>query len=182
LSEYELIELFPRPGASHAIPGSLPIGRRVDGLRVDDPKVSRRHAQVDVGAGRVTVADLGSRNGTYVNDERIEGERELAIGDTIQVGPAAFRLARAESASAAPSQPIDATRMRGEVPPPAPATPAAELGGVAAAASVRPAAPDFAATEAKPRGSAARSQVATAVCFAIVLADAIALAVYFAIR
>jgi hypothetical protein len=186
LSAYELIELFPRPGVRHEISGSLEIGREGDRLRVDDPQVSRRHARIDLSGDRVLIRDLGSQNGTYVNDERIGAERPLAVGDTIQVGHATLRLAVAEvaptAAGSVPSQSIDTTQIRGEVPPPAlGAAPAAA--GAIAAAPIAPAGRAF--TNAAPRrrrGSAARSQLGTAACFSIVAADAVALAVYFATR
>src|SRR6266702_4252478 len=56
---------------------------------LDDVTVSRRHAEFYRQAGRFTVRDVGSLNGTYVNRERIE-ETELSGGDEVQVGK--FRL------------------------------------------------------------------------------------------
>jgi hypothetical protein len=56
---------------------------------LDDVTVSRRHAEFYRHAGRFTVRDVGSLNGTYVNRERIE-ETELSGGDEVQVGK--FRL------------------------------------------------------------------------------------------
>jgi pSer/pThr/pTyr-binding forkhead associated (FHA) protein/S1-C subfamily serine protease len=54
--------------------------------------VSSRHAEVrDVG-GRVTIRDVGSRNGTYVNGHRIDGEIELKDGDEIELGTDGPRL------------------------------------------------------------------------------------------
>lgn len=53
---------------------------------LDDITVSRRHAEFSRGEdGKVTVRDVGSMNGTYVNRERIE-ERGLAAGDEVQIG------------------------------------------------------------------------------------------------
>ena len=67
--------------------GSVVVGRGDDaGIRVDAPTVSRRHAQLAVGPGVVTVADLGSHNGTRVNGERIDAPRPLAYGDILSLG------------------------------------------------------------------------------------------------
>ena len=53
---------------------------------ISDPASSRRHFQVAARAGKWYVTDLGSRNHTFLNEEKIEKERELASGDLIQVG------------------------------------------------------------------------------------------------
>jgi DNA-binding CsgD family transcriptional regulator len=55
--------------------------------------VSRRHAEFVVTAKKVTVCDLGSRNGTFVNGERI-GTAHLIKGDRIQFGGICFSVAR----------------------------------------------------------------------------------------
>lgn len=51
-----------------------------------DRTVSRVHAVLELVASRWCVRDLGSRNGTFVNGERIWGERPLRSGDEIRVG------------------------------------------------------------------------------------------------
>jgi pSer/pThr/pTyr-binding forkhead associated (FHA) protein len=38
------------------------------------------------------VRDFGSKNGTYVNDERVQGERELKVGDELTIGPLRFSV------------------------------------------------------------------------------------------
>ena len=61
--------------------GDIPIGRRPDrGVRLDwDPEVSRVHALLVSVGGALTVVDDGiSRNGTFVNGERVIGRRRLA--------------------------------------------------------------------------------------------------------
>jgi DNA-binding NtrC family response regulator len=52
----------------------------------DDTQLSRRHAEVRLHQGRWVVRDLGSRNGTWVNGERLSEARTLEIGDVIRVG------------------------------------------------------------------------------------------------
>jgi DNA-binding NtrC family response regulator/pSer/pThr/pTyr-binding forkhead associated (FHA) protein len=54
---------------------------------VDHPAVSRIHARVRRSGDAIEVEDLGSRNGTKVNGERIDGPRRLARGDEIAMGP-----------------------------------------------------------------------------------------------
>jgi DNA-binding CsgD family transcriptional regulator len=51
-----------------------------------DRTVSRVHAVLERVASRWVVRDLGSRNGTFVNGERVFGERPIQTGDEIRVG------------------------------------------------------------------------------------------------
>jgi pSer/pThr/pTyr-binding forkhead associated (FHA) protein len=78
------------------------IGRAKEcALRAGSEAISRRHCAIVRASGRVTVRDLGSRNGTFVNDERIEKEVPLSVGDELRVGPLKFRIAAMSSAPAA---------------------------------------------------------------------------------
>lgn len=76
-------------GQMFRIPESgLVIGRAPSvGLRIGEEGVSRHHARIRREGDTVLVDDLESRNGTYVNGERISGTRLLEEGDKIQVGP-----------------------------------------------------------------------------------------------
>jgi DNA-binding NtrC family response regulator/pSer/pThr/pTyr-binding forkhead associated (FHA) protein len=56
-------------------------------ITLDSEKVSRMHARVRRTPDAIEVEDLGSRNGTRVNGERIEGPRRLVTGDEVSVGP-----------------------------------------------------------------------------------------------
>src|SRR5215213_5393503 len=58
----------------------------------EDTQVSRRHARVTNQNGTATVEDLGSTNGTYVNDQPIHSPRMLTPGDRIRVGLTIFEL------------------------------------------------------------------------------------------
>jgi predicted component of type VI protein secretion system len=61
-------------------------------LRPASPLISKRHCVLEVRDDKVLVRDFGSTNGTYVNQEKIEGERELKSSDLLKVGPLEFRL------------------------------------------------------------------------------------------
>ncbi len=52
----------------------------------DDPYISGHHARLYLQAGYAVVEDLGSTNGTYVNNDRISEPNDLEIGDRIQIG------------------------------------------------------------------------------------------------
>ncbi len=70
----------------------LRIGRDEDNeLAVDLDTVSRHHARVYLEAERVLVEDLGSTNGTWVNDRELEGPTPLRSGDRLKVGGALFK-------------------------------------------------------------------------------------------
>ena len=68
------------------------LGRAVDcDLRIPLLSVSRQHCEVSILDDRVHVKDLGSSNGTYVNNTRIE-ETDLGPGDRLVVGPVVFAV------------------------------------------------------------------------------------------
>jgi pSer/pThr/pTyr-binding forkhead associated (FHA) protein len=78
------------------------IGRAKEcSLRAGSEAISRRHCAVVRKDEAWTARDLGSRNGTYVNDTRITEEVILAPGDELRVGPLQFRVALMESGKAA---------------------------------------------------------------------------------
>nr|WP_231135269.1 DUF3662 and FHA domain-containing protein [Motilibacter deserti] len=70
-------------------------GTEVD-VRIDDPGVSRRHAQVQVAGGRARLVDLGSTNGTLMHGQRVR-DVDLHDGDELVLGrtTVVFRLAGA---------------------------------------------------------------------------------------
>lgn len=79
-------------GRLYRLLGEVSIGRG-EGVTIalGDPSVSRRHASVGLADGTPVVRDLGSRNGTFVNGERVE-TRRLQIGDVIRVGSTEMRV------------------------------------------------------------------------------------------
>ncbi len=66
------------------------LGRRQDcDLRIPTKDVSRRHCSLTASGRTLTVKDLGSSNGTYVNSKRI-AESPLEAGDCLRIGPVTF--------------------------------------------------------------------------------------------
>jgi S-DNA-T family DNA segregation ATPase FtsK/SpoIIIE len=61
-------------------------------IRLDDPSVSRAHAHVALEGERVTVRDLGSRNGLWLGEVRIVGPRALAPGEELRLGRTVLAL------------------------------------------------------------------------------------------
>jgi sigma-B regulation protein RsbU (phosphoserine phosphatase) len=63
------------------------VGRDEDNdISIRDTMLSRHHAEIRERNGQFYVVDLGSRNGTYVNNDRIRGERLLGDGDVVALG------------------------------------------------------------------------------------------------
>jgi diguanylate cyclase (GGDEF)-like protein len=76
-------------------PGAvLEIGRSQDAQvsLPEVPSLSRLHARIRFTAGAVELEDLGSRNGTFVNDRILKGPLELRSGDRFQVGAVHFKF------------------------------------------------------------------------------------------
>src|SRR4051794_39595455 len=82
-------------GTAPTIPLQRPvllIGRHPEcDVRIDLPKVSRRHCCVALAYDRVMIRDLGSRNGLRVNGFLVD-EAQLRGGDEVAIGPILFRM------------------------------------------------------------------------------------------
>lgn len=69
------------------------IGRAPEAhIRIESPKVSRRHAKIVVDGDIAVVEDVGSKNGTFVGDLRVEGPTPLTNGDQLRLGQLAALL------------------------------------------------------------------------------------------
>ena len=69
------------------------VGRSQDcHLQPKSEAISRHHCVVYVRDGRVFVRDLKSRNGTFVNGQRVDNDCEVQNGDTLEIGPLAFEV------------------------------------------------------------------------------------------
>lgn len=82
-------------------PGEILIGRSSQAqIQIDHESVSRRHARIILADNGVALSDLGSTNGTYVNDEAIT-ERGLGNGDLIKVGRTILKYLSTDNIEAA---------------------------------------------------------------------------------
>jgi DNA-binding winged helix-turn-helix (wHTH) protein len=61
---------------------------------IDVHSVSRRHARIVVSGDRATVEDLGSKNGTFLEDEAVTSPRALADGDRVRIGTVEMKVRR----------------------------------------------------------------------------------------
>jgi pSer/pThr/pTyr-binding forkhead associated (FHA) protein len=86
----KLIEAGAEPGKTREIliaKDEFLIGRGADcDLRLHTAAVSRHHCLLRQRAGELTVLDLGSSNGTFVNDQRVRSQSLVRNGDCLRVG------------------------------------------------------------------------------------------------
>lgn len=170
MTQLVFVEQRPREGLRHRVQSGATVGRADCDIVIVDPGVSRRHAVIREDNSRPAIEDVGSANGTFVNERRVTGITELQPGDSVRFGSTVWRLE-------APSDGMPGTGVpAAEVPPSAirralPFDPAAGQ------------APAFGPPTAfKVRGSAARRIEATVVCYAVLIATAVALFLYFVQR
>lgn len=96
----------PRRGESWTISDRpLTLGRSLScEINIEDPTVSRRHAQVYLEGEGAVFRDLGSRNVSLVNGT-VVSECRLSLGDELSVGASVFILTRTAAAHASPPEP-----------------------------------------------------------------------------
>jgi len=91
----EYIEPIDRAGERVDVDVAVVIGRSADcDISLFDTYLSSRHARVANDSGDLTIEDLGSTNGTYVNQELVQGRVHLERGDIVQVGGVLFEVVR----------------------------------------------------------------------------------------
>jgi pSer/pThr/pTyr-binding forkhead associated (FHA) protein len=89
--------------AAHKLGAGTTIAGRQEGcqLQIKSSQVSRRHCELFEKKGLLMVKDLGSSNGTFVNGEKVEGQRVLEPGDELTLGNVVFRIERSDVPGAA---------------------------------------------------------------------------------
>jgi predicted component of type VI protein secretion system len=158
------VEQKPMEGREHSLEAGATIGREGCDVNLMDPEVSRRHATIRDQGGSLAIEDLGSTNGTYVNDRRITAVTVLNDGDVVRLGNTVWSIRSSAPAGAGattvgqvqPAAPqVTAARSVPsdiEVPsgPPAPQPTTAQQAPAAAAAPPAPPAPQQPAQPAAP--------------------------------
>lgn len=106
--------------------GEVILGRGQEcGVVLTHSAVSRRHAALRVRAGQITLADLGSSNGTYLNSHKLVEPSPVKIGDTITIGPFSLGVTPAiPTTDGAPKKSLDLSDTSDFIP-----VPEAELTG-----------------------------------------------------
>lgn len=93
---YLLMVQGPTPGKLTRVTGEeTTIGRSEGaGLRLDTQSVSHRHAKLILKGPDCWIVDLGSTNGTFINQERVVGTAALRVGDALRLGNVTFAFLR----------------------------------------------------------------------------------------
>ena len=95
------VEQRPMEGREVEATPDAVIGREGTDIVLADPEVSRRHAAIRAHGEGIAIEDLGSTNGTYVNDQRVQGTQPLSDGDTVRLGNTVWRVRTAAAAAGA---------------------------------------------------------------------------------
>jgi predicted component of type VI protein secretion system len=102
-----ILEIVEGPQAGRQLPldSVVDVGREPSlPLHLDeDTQVSRRHARIALQGSTAVVEDLGSTNGTYVNDQPISSPRSLNPGDKVRIGLTVLELRTKQQVAARPS-------------------------------------------------------------------------------
>ena len=77
-------------GAAYDLSGGATLGRGDVEIRLDDPFASSHHARIGRQGHVLVIEDLGSTNGTYLNEEPLSGPQPLHPGDRIRIGDSEF--------------------------------------------------------------------------------------------
>jgi pSer/pThr/pTyr-binding forkhead associated (FHA) protein len=98
----------PCAGARFAIPDvPIAVGRSLEAnVQIDDPWISNIHALIERRGGELWVVDLGSRNGTFVDDRPVS-EARLAPGMSLAFGQTRLELRRRDATT-----PVDTKAMK----------------------------------------------------------------------
>lgn len=79
------------PGMIYDLDGDIVFGRGDTAeIRLNDPFASSRHARIYEQGRILVIEDLGSTNGTYLNEELLDGPRPLHPGDRVRIGDSEF--------------------------------------------------------------------------------------------
>jgi hypothetical protein len=77
-------------GMSYDVGAGATLGRGDVEIQLEDPFASSRHARLTRQGAILVIEDLGSTNGTYLNDELLRGPRPLHAGDRVRIGDSTF--------------------------------------------------------------------------------------------
>jgi len=136
-----------REARSVVVDRAMELGRACEGELIADPAVSPRHLKLVASPVALSLVDLGTNSGTFVNGQQIEGRAVLDVGDVVRFGGTEFEVisrpgaavAHPERAAAQPSRAvIPAPREPDVQGPDGPGRPggAGGLGGLARAGEV----------------------------------------------
>jgi DNA-binding NtrC family response regulator len=109
----DAVQMTPLPRGARAV-----LGRDAQAeIRLADEGLSRQHAVFHRDGDRLFLTDLDSKNGTFVNGQRVKGERELRHGDEVRAADALLHVVLITPLDTAPppAAPADGTDASGEI-------------------------------------------------------------------
>ncbi len=77
-------------GIAYALAHGATLGRGDVEIRLEDTFASSRHARIERQGSVIVLEDLGSTNGTFLNEEQLQGPQPLHHGDRIRIGDSQF--------------------------------------------------------------------------------------------
>jgi hypothetical protein len=155
MTQFQLVlRVGPSPGKVFPLlKTEITLGRDINNeIVINDAEISRKHCSMKVVGNGYAIADLGSTNGTWVNEQRISGQHQLGHGDTIRLGDnitltyevigydadatvASASAAPATAVAPPPQQHQRPQQQQGQAPPPSQAQ---QYGGRVPAAADKP--------------------------------------------
>jgi pSer/pThr/pTyr-binding forkhead associated (FHA) protein len=100
------LEIVEGPGAGkqYDIDRAVVIGRdNTADLVIDDSQASRRHARIEPTGHGAIVEDMGSTNGTFINDNELHGRAEIGPNDELLIGVTVMQVRTAAEVQRQPS-------------------------------------------------------------------------------
>jgi pSer/pThr/pTyr-binding forkhead associated (FHA) protein len=89
MAQYQLVlRVGPSPGKVFPImKNEITIGRDINNdIVINDSEISRRHCRLVMSGDSYVIEDLGSTNGTWMNDQRLTGSHQLVSGEKFRLG------------------------------------------------------------------------------------------------
>jgi len=89
MAQFQLVlRVGPSPGKVFPLLKSeISLGRDINNeIVINDAEISRKHCRLKIVGNGYVIEDLGSTNGTWVDEQRISGQYKLSHGDTIRMG------------------------------------------------------------------------------------------------
>lgn len=89
MAQFQLVlRVGPSPGKVYPImKNELTIGRDINNeIVINDAEISRRHCRLVMSGESYLIEDLGSTNGTWINEQRLTGSHQLVSGESIRLG------------------------------------------------------------------------------------------------
>jgi len=89
MAQFQLVlRVGPSPGKVYPLlKTEVTLGRDINNeIVINDAEISRKHCRLKIVGNGYVIEDLGSTNGTWVDEQRISGQYQLSHGDTIRMG------------------------------------------------------------------------------------------------